>query len=264
MPIKKYRAWIIAALVLAASSVIIEGSSTFQQCMHDTKNKEGEYATQEGVAKIAKIYSIRRDCIGTFIHKNGEAITALFTVVLAISTIGLWSSTRNLWSATVDAANRQEKDTEILQRAYLSVEPGGIHRFLDNSERFSCEVVIHNAGNLPAKNVAWFIDRAADASNERKNFEIGVLEGRILLVAKGRSRKSGRYLNTTDLLQITDLDSGKTERWLYVWGRVNYEDGFGEERHTLFCHRYHLGALNISKGIDAHAGRYHQHGNDAN
>lgn len=115
--------------------------------MHDTKNKEGEYATQEGVAKIAKIYSIRRDCIGTFIHKNGEAITALFTVVLAISTIGLWSSTRNLWSATVDAANRQEKDTEILQRAYLSVEPGGIHRFLDNSERFSCEVVM-GAGQL--------------------------------------------------------------------------------------------------------------------
>ncbi len=141
-PIKKYRAWIIAALVFGALSLFLEGSRTFQQCIHDTKNKEGKYATQKGVAKIAKIYSIRRDCIGVFIHNNGEAITAFFTVVLAFSTIGLWLSTRELWRVT-DKTLKHSEDTARKQlRAYISAEPDGVIDFIPDDQGGS-------AGSLP-------------------------------------------------------------------------------------------------------------------
>src|SRR5258708_2217137 len=45
---------------------------------------------------------------------------AVYTLVLAISTIGLWVVT---WRGI----GNQSRETRILQRAYLSVEPEGIH-----------------------------------------------------------------------------------------------------------------------------------------
>src|SRR5580700_349525 len=57
---------------------------------------------------------------------NDKAIVAAFTIVLALSTIGLWTATLRLWGAARDTAEQQSKDTEIIQRAYISVEPGGI------------------------------------------------------------------------------------------------------------------------------------------
>jgi hypothetical protein len=60
--------------------------------------------------------------------------------------------------------------------------------------------------------------------------------------------------------------------YLYVWGAVFYEDGFGKERVTRYCHRYNCGNLvvNASGGLNwgkaaiatKHA-RYHRYGNDA-
>ncbi len=60
-----------------------------------------------------------------FIDEHGDAFVALFTAVLAIFTGRLWFSTEKLWTATNNAAERQEADTRILRRAYLSVAPGG-------------------------------------------------------------------------------------------------------------------------------------------
>jgi len=39
------------------------------------------------------------ECESEFVHRNGESIIALFTVVLAFSTIALWSATRGLYEA---------------------------------------------------------------------------------------------------------------------------------------------------------------------
>lgn len=74
-------------------------SKPFQSCIREGKNHATEQSFQKGIAKITAPIGIYRDCLGDFIHQNGEAITALFTVVLAFSTIGLWLSTRNLWEA---------------------------------------------------------------------------------------------------------------------------------------------------------------------
>ena len=59
-------------------------------------------------------------------------------------------------------------------------------------------------------------------------------------------------------------------KFLYVWGRVEYDDGFGVSRLTNFCYRYNWeNEKPIPDGggrrhILAEDGRYHVYGNDAN
>jgi ATP dependent DNA ligase-like protein len=66
-----------------------------------------------------------------FVTSKLELFTALATIAIALFTGTLWWSTRLLWRTARDAANRQEKDTKILQRAYLSVQPHGVHVLRD-------------------------------------------------------------------------------------------------------------------------------------
>jgi hypothetical protein len=113
--VRTYRVWIVAALVIGTSILVVESSKTFQECIRSAKDKEGEYRAEKGLDKIEKIYSIRRDCIGVFLHENGEAVTATFTIVLAFSTIALWLSTRRLWEVTQVAADH----IPTVERAYI-------------------------------------------------------------------------------------------------------------------------------------------------
>jgi hypothetical protein len=86
-----------------------------------------------------------------FFDEHGEAVTAVFTVVLSVSTALLWWSTRKLWEVTRDTAKRQERDTEILQRVYIAAELGGI-RDMTNGQLVG-HVVFRNVGHLPATNL---------------------------------------------------------------------------------------------------------------
>ncbi len=54
-----------------------------------------------------------------------------------------------------------------------------------------------------------------------------------------------------------------SSKYLYVWGAVFYDDGFGDSRTTKFCHRYNGINYNGSSDIIAEHGRLHGFGNDA-
>jgi hypothetical protein len=57
------------------------------------------------------------------------------------------------------------------------------------------------------------------------------------------------------------------EKYLYVWGRVTYADGFGERRFVDFCHRYNTEMKETPPGggyrIRTEHARYHDFGNRA-
>jgi hypothetical protein len=91
-------------------------------------------------------------------------------------------------------------------------------------------------------------------------------------------RQGGNYIvvdnNKTDIEKARKKDG----LYLYVWGAVYYEDGFGSgQRTTKFCHRYNcinlaeiweppgMGGAARLKGheIEAMFARYHRYGNDA-
>jgi hypothetical protein len=95
---------------------------------------------------------------------------AAFTGLLVYVTYRLVTSTNKLWTATTNAANAQQTDTRIIQRAYLSVEPGGLQPLVDGSPRLVCTVIIRNAGNLPARDVSWYIDREIVSEDDHDIF----------------------------------------------------------------------------------------------
>jgi hypothetical protein len=67
-------------------------------------------------------------------HWTTHDPVSFYTAVLALSTIGLWI-------ATWQGIRRQSKDTRILQRAYVSVEPGGLTEHLDRDDRLHTTVI---------------------------------------------------------------------------------------------------------------------------
>jgi hypothetical protein len=83
-------------------------------------------------------------------------VLSVFTGFLVVVTGGLiWVGARQV-RLTKDIADRQTRDTEILQRAYISVESGGLVPHHDRDDRVMCAVTFRNVGHLPARKVRWY------------------------------------------------------------------------------------------------------------
>jgi hypothetical protein len=157
----------------------------------------------------------------------------------------------------------QIRDARIVQRAFISVEPGGIRPFKGDDDRIACDIIIRNAGNLPARKVAWFIDKKYSENPAEKDFPIAAITnqmlGDIVLAPKGKIRK-GSIPSDKQTFDTYRNNAQPDRAWLFVWGRVSYHDGFRAGRHTDFCHRYNLrGARGFA--IKRKNGRYHEYGN---
>jgi hypothetical protein len=156
--------------------------------------------------------------------------------------------------------SERARETRMLHRAYVSVLPRGIAAFVSQNGMLSCDVVFHNDGNLPATKVRWFIDRKFSTDGRLSDFPVeNVLSGNGVIPARTEMKKGAKAI------RLAELDSfkrggGAKDRWLYVWGRVAYEDGFGRDCRTDFCFRYNLAGTHDGT-IAAEAARQHEYGN---
>jgi hypothetical protein len=193
--------------------------------------------------------------IADAIHAYSDEIAAIATVIITIFTIVL-----------AQVGRAQVKDTRILQRAYVSVEPGGIEPLNSRSVSHGTEddllgqLAMRNAGNLPARNVRWSTRIECDSNRKRSEFPIDSKVSGNNVIPPGSVMGRGTPLIKSGNLV---LPKGSNAGYCYVWGRVFYDDGFGVERTTDFCHRYNCGALTTENTIPAKYARFHEHGNDA-
>jgi hypothetical protein len=176
---------------------------------------------------------------------------AFYTLVLGLSTIGLWL-------VTARGVRNQTRDTQILQRAYISVEPEGITPHYNKGDRVVGRVIFRNVGHLPARNVRWYGNmdkRGFRFNHDDQSFPLDEpFEGKIVL-PPGMETSIEIGVVTTEILGSE----------AYLWGIVLYEDGFGIARYTKFCHRYrtrHLTAETFN--VSGREAALHRHGNDAN
>jgi hypothetical protein len=148
---------------------------------------------------------------------------------------------------------RQYRQTEILQRAYLSVEPRGLHEMTDKS--VISHIAIVNGGNLPAKSVRSDVRIALSDNGDKSDFEAVTIvgSGQILITPKAGIERGTPALDGNEAEAYRQRLDGF---FVYVWGRVEYEDGFGKPRWLAFCHRY-----NCAKPETL---RTHHHHNDGN
>jgi hypothetical protein len=179
-----------------------------------------------------------------------------FTGLLFVATIILALIARN-----------QMRDSRAIQRAYVAVTPHGVHQYHQagnvGDDNIACVVGFKNVGNLPARNVAYAIRHTFSTDPTLAVFTslIGCCEGNVVL-PPGIEIKKGAAppVIKSDFEKNRDA-GGQQSGWLYIFGRVEYVDGFYHPRWIEFCFRYSLagakGGLSISEG-DA---RYHEHGN---
>lgn len=179
----------------------------------------------------------------------------------AIGTSGLFLATFFLLIVGYIGMRGQAKDTRIIQRAYISVEPSDIRPFVGGDDRIACDVIIHNAGNLPARNVAWRIDTKYSINPHEPNFDNSrSLAGDIVIAPKTRAKKGAIPTDKRAFVRGLDSSSLDMPSYIYIYGRISYHDGFVGDRFTEFCHRFNLrGASDFY--IPAENARYHEHGN---
>jgi hypothetical protein len=111
-----------------------------------------------------------------------------------------------------------------------------------------------NVGNLPARNVhnqvkiKWFED-----GNKSDFGPVAITDpGSIVLLPKIEIERGTGPLSKEDAALYRAAEKG----FIYVWGRLEYEDGFRQNRWVIFCHRYNC------RKPDAY--RHHHHHNDGN
>jgi hypothetical protein len=177
------------------------------------------------------------------------SVVAVFTIVLAC------------------VGRRQIADTRILQRAYLSVEPKGIE--WHSSGLLVGQVAFKNVGKLPAtafasvvnkiavRNAEWVTPILTDAALPRRPPGLVPIGGEVLQGSGGI---------TSQEVTEAHVDGDK---YLYVWGRARFKNGFNRNRYINFCHRYPLAMMDpepqgTGYSISARFARYHEHGNNAN
>jgi hypothetical protein len=173
--------------------------------------------------------------------------STVFTGLLALVTGGL------VWVGW-----RQINDARVLQRAYVSAQPGGV--FTMSNGQLLPHVKFKNVGHLPASQVKSLLKFTAsdDGAWSPSSIDDNDLRPAGVLPV-GISVTTGSH------------GIGVPQAWtnyLYAWGRVTYLDGFGKKRRTNFCHRYNTEARVPQTGggvrIAEEYGRHHEYGNDAN
>ena len=204
--------------------------------------------------------------------RAGDFVIAVFSVFLAVFAGLLWGGIHQLQDAIRDGVRSQKRDSEVIQRAYLSTYPLGIDPF-DASAYAEGHVGIRNVGHLPARKVRWFIDVTSSSDSRRIHFPIGPLSGNNVIHSGLEMRQLGRTAISPQEFQNFQANN----IWVYVWGAIHYDDGFGNERHTNFCHRYDARGFSPSVsgmsseqtqqlgrgGVSIEGAIYHQYGNDA-
>ena len=189
------------------------------------------------------------------LHKAVNDPIAGFTGLLVVATLLL---------AVV--AGIQISDARVIQRAFISVEPGGTRVFEEFDEfddnRVACDIIINNTGSLAAHDLKWAIERKFSANSDEGDFDTAKLTllGNIVVGAKVRARKGTVKPATKEEFNKTRSGAARDKAWLYVWGRISYHDGFKSGRYIDFCHRYNLRGV-TGYNIPAKNGRYHEHGN---
>ena len=232
------------------------------------------------------------------------AFVAIFTIVLAHSTSGLWretarlargaeaelqrmvegiNATRSVAEKTKEVANAMDeaasamrrsaaiseaamvaaqKNSETQLRAYLSVIPAGVNPLVGNIEGMG-HVIVRNVGKTPAHGVRV---RAHMFQTTDLNHPLWKVDPDTERPERSIQPDAEMRRGSDEKLPVEELC--RPGKYIYVWGVVYYDDGYGNRRSTRFCHTYQSASFNRGREanmpiISVDKARYHHFGNDA-
>lgn len=199
--------------------------------------------------------------------------TCALIVTLAFTARANWTAAiANTKAAEANALAKEafehSRETAALElRAYITVLPGGVRAMKvrkGEPPKFLGHIAVRNVGRVQAKEAMISVQMAISADRDRKDFQLPAKKdaNRIgglppdLDVPRG-AVKSVAYAELAALQAVP--------KFVFVWGAVWYEDGFGIGRETTFVHRYNVASATGKDGdfaIPADAFRLQEIGND--
>ncbi len=220
---RKHRATILWSVgLLWALWLFISSRSFFQECIQAQQNADAENAFYESVSNLLIALGVLRGCTGHFIHENGDAITALATVLLALITYLL-----------VRLGHEQSNTTRAQLRAYLSVLPQG-GCIIDNTVgklRFFIDA--SNVGQTPSFNTEfmWGIQvRPKKAGFIRIEADKEALKPSSVMYP-GATHALGKPVQLTDD-EIASITADTHA--IFIFGQVTFLDAFGRKQYAAF------------------------------
>jgi hypothetical protein len=209
----------------ALALLIVGTSPSFQSCIYEHQNHAGGGSLQEHVSGFLVYYKVGRGCGGEWLHKHGEAIIALFTIILGIATWLLWRATKRLVEGAEDTAQRQ-------LRAYLCAVGCRMKKF-EVGKEVVATVTIENTGQTPAYDTTVVTTIEFRSLPIKENL---ILERPTQLsrTTVGRDQKIlpsayGRRLTQEEYFAVLNGDAA-----IFVYGQVKYRTAFGREPTTDF------------------------------
>jgi hypothetical protein len=165
-------------------------------------------------------------------RRTVEQSIAIGTWALAVATIALALAT--IW-LVVDAKHASQRQL----RAYVYINPGSAFH-VGGKNTLQIYSVLGNSGQTPAINVERFVglevsppkDNIASDSLMTREHGIAVLgpRGELMLV---KNWKGNGRLNDEQTKSIR-----RSELMVYVFGKILFEDIFGDKWETHFCNAY--------------------------
>lgn len=192
-------------------------------------------------------------------------ITAIFTVVLALSTVLLWKETKDLRnfaqqqsedmkasiaeaarSATAmrdvaDALMAQKQAVNANLRAYITLSLAGVvQQNKDTGYRYEVRMNLQNAGNTPANRLGYILQTDLLPVPLPADFKIptpNLAPADSLTTTVGPHQNSLATAVAPRIYSDEEVDEMKhgSKKLLYVFGTVMYQDVFGESHYTKIC-----------------------------
>jgi hypothetical protein len=216
--------------------LVVGTSPSFQACTQEHQEHAGGGPLQENVGRFLILYNMGRACGGEWLHSHGEAIIALFTVILGIATWLLWRSTKKLVDGAENTAERQ-------LRAYIvadAVDVDITNLIGDQGEVMVCvKIAIKNTGQTPAHDLRVVSKTELLRHPIEMPFHFTLISGSdpsTAVLGAGESTasesKPATPFDGNAMMVATEPESGGR---IYTWGTVTYRDVFGHSHYTNFC-----------------------------
>jgi hypothetical protein len=171
--------------------------------------------------------SVTRD----WIDKTGW----FFSLVLVIVGIGGVSAAFRTLRAIERQAETMDRTLRVDQRAWMGIVNIQIHRFLEPNRDFIVDIETKNTGKTPALKVVFHNRLQAILATEQINRNFGESNGHGTVMPDYKQVISIGENHPVSVETFEQVRNGV--RTMYLHGRIEYRDIFGDDHWTNWCFR---------------------------
>jgi hypothetical protein len=224
------------AFILLICAVVWLGFSN-PELRHENHNNSEQQTdnTKEDNTSVYTAFNLGRARIFSFLHEFRDEINAvssiciaLFTIILAFATLFLYQSTKNLVGDSKKSSELQLRAYVVTGVSYLGIEAG----------QPLVQVTCANIGQTAALHVLTFskMDVLPFPSSDKVLPDVTqTIQPEIFLQPRENLDFPVRPITPFDAAAIEQAHTPTTHR-LYVFGRIEYDDVFGNRHETPFAY----------------------------